>query len=78
MRTRLLERTYAPEDSGHHQTGHALDFNRQGLGFGLALARRVAELHGGELSIEGQEGRGSTFALILPDALPSLSLKEAA
>jgi signal transduction histidine kinase len=78
LRTRLLERTYAPEDAGHHHTGHALAFNRQGLGFGLALARRVAEIHGGELSIEGEEGRGSKFALILPDALAPAELKEAA
>ena len=78
MRTRLLERTYAPGDSGHHHTGHALEFNRQGLGFGLVMARRGAEIHGGELSIEGEEGHGSTFALILPDALPSMKLKEAA
>ena len=78
VRARLLERTYAPEDSGHHHTGHALEFNRQGLGFGLALARRVAEGHGGQLGIEGEAGRGSTFTLILPDALASLELKEAA
>ena len=78
VRARLLEGTYAPEDSGHHHTGHALEFNRQGLGFGLALARRVAELHGGQLGIEGEAGRGSTFTLILPDALASVELKEAA
>ncbi|MBN1890051.1 MAG: substrate-binding domain-containing protein [Thermoflexales bacterium] len=39
-----------------------------GLGLGLALARRLAELHGGRLGVRssGQEGGGSTFYLMLP------------
>jgi signal transduction histidine kinase len=78
LRTRLLERTYAPEDAGHHHTGRGLEFNRPGLGFGLTLARRVAEVHGGELCIEGEEGRGSTFTLILAGALSPVEEREAA
>ncbi len=78
MRTRLAERTIAPRDSGHHHTGHGLEFNRPGLGFGLALARQVAEAHGGELRIDGEEGRGSTFTLVLPGALDAGDLQEAA
>jgi len=78
MRQRLSEATFAPSDSGHHHTGRGLEFNRPGLGFGLALARRVAEAHGGELRIEGEEGRGSTFTLILPGALSPGALREAA
>ena len=77
-RARLSERTIAPRDSGHHHTGRGLEFNHQGLGFGLALARRVVEAHGGELRIEGEEGRGSTFTLVVPDALASGLHREAA
>jgi two-component system sensor histidine kinase BaeS len=77
-RERLAERTIAPRDAGHHHTGRGLEFNRQGLGFGLALARRVAEAHGGTLEIEGEEGRGSTFTLVLPDAIATGELREAA
>jgi signal transduction histidine kinase len=38
----------------------------RGAGLGLAFARQVVELHGEELEIESELGRGSTFAFRLP------------
>jgi two-component system sensor histidine kinase HydH len=37
-----------------------------GSGLGLAFVRRVADSHRGELSLESEEGRGTTAALWLP------------
>ena len=39
---------------------------RQGAGLGLAIARRIVAEHGGELRLEGGEGRGATFVISLP------------
>jgi len=38
----------------------------EGNGLGLPLAKRVAELHGGSICLESDEGRGSTFTVTLP------------
>ena len=37
-----------------------------GNGLGLALAKEIACLHGGDLELESQEGKGSKFTLHLP------------
>ncbi len=43
-----------------------------GLGLGLAICRRLVELHGGTIGVEssGQEGAGSTFHFTLPVVAP--------
>jgi signal transduction histidine kinase len=41
---------------------------QQGTGLGLALTRRLAEMHGGRVTVEseGIEGEGSTFTFLIP------------
>ena len=37
-----------------------------GTGLGLALTHRLIQLHGGEISVKSEEGKGSNFALKMP------------
>jgi signal transduction histidine kinase len=40
--------------------------DRGGTGLGLAIVRGVAQAHGGSVSVESQEGKGSRFTVLLP------------
>ncbi|MBI4638995.1 MAG: HAMP domain-containing protein [Candidatus Rokubacteria bacterium] len=39
-----------------------------GSGLGLAIVRGIAEAHGGRVTVESQEGKGSRFTVLLPRA----------
>jgi len=59
---RLFQAFYKADESLTRSVG--------GLGVGLSLARAAARAMGGDISAEGQIGRGATFTVVLP--LPSV------
>jgi signal transduction histidine kinase len=48
------------------QVDGGLSRRHEGSGLGLPLARSLAELHGGSLTLSSAKGRGTTVTLILP------------
>ncbi|MGH3742840.1 MAG: ATP-binding protein, partial [Micromonosporaceae bacterium] len=62
----LLERPVNPQNSLHHHSSSTLEFNSNGLGLGLSIARGIIEAHGGTLAIESAPGKGTTLQVRLP------------
>jgi two-component system phosphate regulon sensor histidine kinase PhoR len=57
---RLTERFYRVDGSRSRDTG--------GTGLGLSIVKHVAQRHGGELEVDSEMGKGSSFRLVFPAA----------
>jgi len=49
-----------------YQVDGTLTRRRGGIGLGLAIAKLIVEVHGGQIGVESQQGAGSLFYFTLP------------
>jgi signal transduction histidine kinase/DNA-binding NarL/FixJ family response regulator len=58
---RVFDRFYRGRDGGHANPG---------TGLGLAIVKSLVDLHHGQIEIDSEPGRGTSFRVLLPCALP--------
>lgn len=66
---RIFDRFYRVDSSRSRAASiNGMDMT-SGIGLGLAIAKTIAELHGGSIAARSRLGEGSTFEVILPRAI---------
>jgi two-component system, OmpR family, phosphate regulon sensor histidine kinase PhoR len=58
--SRIFERFYRVDESRSRDQG--------GTGLGLAIVKHIVQLHGGEMQVKSEPGKGSTFTVLLKSA----------
>jgi signal transduction histidine kinase len=73
LKTQDLERIFEPFEQADNSASRKF----QGTGLGLALTKKMVELHGGRVWAESEgEGKGSTFHFVIPKNLQERMLVE--
>jgi signal transduction histidine kinase len=62
----LFQAFFNSFDAKHHSSGE-FEYGKRGIGLGLALVRKYAELHGGAARYEPGRPSGAVFTLSLPE-----------
>jgi signal transduction histidine kinase len=63
--SQIFDAFFSTFKSKHHSSG-SFEFGKRGIGLGLPVAQKFTQMHGGEISVESEEGEGSRFTVTLP------------
>jgi signal transduction histidine kinase len=61
----LFKSFFTGFDVSRHCSGQ-FEFGRRGLGLGLSLVKAFVEMHGGQVRVASEAGKGATFVLTFP------------
>jgi signal transduction histidine kinase len=61
---------FTESNVSHHSSGQ-FEFLKRGIGLGLSIVKAFVEMHGGSISVQSEEGSGSTFTVRLPVSEPA-------
>jgi signal transduction histidine kinase len=64
-RARVFDPFFTRFDVSRHSSG-VFEFDRRGLGLGLTVVKAFVEMHGGQVRVDSEPGKGSTFTIVLP------------
>ena len=63
--SQIFDAFFSTFDSKHHSSG-SFEFGKRGIGLGLPVAKKFAQMHGGDIEVRTEDGHGSTFTVRLP------------
>ncbi|MCE9653178.1 MAG: hypothetical protein K8Q89_09050, partial [Nitrosarchaeum sp.] len=49
---------------------------QEGTGLGLPSCKNIVELHGGQISVKSEQGKGTTFVITLPILAPQKQVSD--
>jgi signal transduction histidine kinase len=64
---RIFDPFFTRFDVSRHSSG-VYEFDRRGLGLGLSVVKAFIEMHGGQVTVQSEVGKGSTFTITLPSS----------
>jgi signal transduction histidine kinase len=62
---RIFDPFFTRFDVSRHSSG-VYEFDRRGLGLGLSVVKAFVEMHGGQVTVQSEVGKGSIFTITLP------------